>query len=372
MGAEEPKALATHRELWPAHCRVSDSENEDLMRAFTAEELDLVLKDTKTDMALGPDGLPVLFYKKLWHVLRNEVLQILNGFALGTVDIARVNFGILSLIPKVPGADNIKQFRPIALINVIFKLVSNAYAVRLSLVAHRIISTSQTVFIKGRHIQDGPLALHEIIHELKSKKLLAVLLKLDFEKSYDRVNCLFLKEVLLRKGFDSAYVHRIMQLVSGGQTAISINGETGPYFRNKRGVRQGDLISPLLFNFVADALDAILTRARVAGHIQGVVPHLIPGGVSHLYYADDTMILLQNTKLGLINLKFLLLCFELLSGLKTNFHKSEVIVMGVETEEQARVARLLNCKQAKFPFTYLGFTISDHKLSIADNEPLVA
>jgi hypothetical protein len=72
------------------------------------------------------------------------------------------------------------------------------------------------------------------------------------------------------------------------------------------------------------------------------------------------------------NLKFILLCFELLSGLKINFHKSEVIIMGVEAEEQARVARLLNCKQGHFPFTYLGFSMSDHKLSIADMEPLVA
>jgi hypothetical protein len=70
------------------------------------------------------------------------VLQILNGFALGIVDIARLNFGILSLIPKVHGADNIKQFWPIALINVIFKLVAKAYAMRLSLVAHRIIYLS--------------------------------------------------------------------------------------------------------------------------------------------------------------------------------------------------------------------------------------
>jgi hypothetical protein len=79
------------------------------------------------------------------------------------------------------------------------------------------------------------------------------------------------------------------------------------------------------------------------------------------------MIPVQNTKLGLINLKFLLLCFELLSGLKINFHKSEAIVMGVELGEQARIARLLNFKQGKFPFTYMGFTISDHKLSIVDN-----
>jgi hypothetical protein len=102
-------------------------------------------------------------------------------------------------------------------------------------VAHRVISQTQTAFIKGRFIQDGPLALHEIIHELHSKKLPAVLLKLDFEKAYDRVNWQFLQEVLRAKGFDPALVHRFMQLVSGGQTAISINGEVGPYFRNKRG-----------------------------------------------------------------------------------------------------------------------------------------
>jgi hypothetical protein len=237
------------------------------MRSFTPEELDAVLKETKTDTAPGPDGLPVLFYKKFWPMLRHPVLQILNGFAMGTVDIARLNFGILSLIPKVLGADDIKQFCPIELINVIFMLVSKAYAIRLSPVAHRNISPAQLAFIKGRFIQDSPLALHEIIHELKSKKLPAVLLKLDFEKAYDRVSWDFLREVLLRKGFKPALVHHIMHLVSGGQTAISINGEVGPYFRNKRGVRQGDPLSPLLFDFVADALDAIVVRAREAGHI---------------------------------------------------------------------------------------------------------
>jgi hypothetical protein len=82
--------------------------------------------------------------------------------------------------------------------------------------------------------------------------------------------------------------------------------------------------------------------------------------------------LIQNTQESLTNLKFLLLCFELLSGMQINFHKNEVIVMGVGEAEQARVARLLNCKQGKFPFTYLGFTMSDHKLTMADVEPLVA
>jgi hypothetical protein len=81
--------------------QVNDQENEDLLRSFTMEELEAVLRDTTTDTAPGPDGLHVLFYKKFWGLFKNEVLHILNGFALGTVEIARLNFGILSLIPKV-------------------------------------------------------------------------------------------------------------------------------------------------------------------------------------------------------------------------------------------------------------------------------
>ena len=115
--------------------------------------------------------------------------------------------------------------------------------------------------MKGRNILDGALSLLQIVHDLKVEKLGGILLKLDFEKAYDRVNWSFLIEVLRRKGFDAGYIHKIEQLVSGGQTAISINGEIGPYYRNKRGVRQGDPLSPLLINFVVEALSAMLSAA---------------------------------------------------------------------------------------------------------------
>jgi hypothetical protein len=254
---------------------------------------------------------------------------------------------------------------------VIFKLVSKAYSIRLAPIAHRVISTSQSAFIKGRLIHEGALALHEIVHELKIKKTRAVILKLDFEKAYDRVSWAFLRDVLVCKGFESGVVHRLMQLVTGGQTAISINGEVGPYFRNKRGVRKGDPISPLLFNFIADALSILLNHASDAGHIRGVVSHLVHNGVTHLQYADDTILLLELDDLAIANLKFILICFEIMSGLKINFFKSEVIVTGVSQLEQTRVARMLNCKVGRFPMTYLGFPIADRKLTIADMNYLV-
>jgi hypothetical protein len=106
---------------------------------------------------------------------------------------------------------------------------------------------------------------------------------------------------------------------------------------------------------MADALSALLDAAARAGHIKGVVPHLIHGGVTHLQYADDTILLLELDDRSIANLKFILIAFEVLSGLKINFLKSEVIVMGAQPSEQARVAQALNCKEGKFPFTYLGF-----------------
>jgi hypothetical protein len=101
MGVEEPRLLQLQTGLWSQTQMVSPEENENLLRSFTQEELDEVLKDTKADTAPGPDGIPVLVYKCNWPWIRSQVLQILNGFALGTVDIARLNFGILSLSPKV-------------------------------------------------------------------------------------------------------------------------------------------------------------------------------------------------------------------------------------------------------------------------------
>jgi hypothetical protein len=100
-------------------------------------------------------------------------------------------------------------------------------------------------------------------------------------------------------------------------------------------VRKGDTISPLLLNAAADILVEILEKAKIFGHISGVVGHHIPGGgITHLQYADHTMIMVEGSELDLVNLKFLLLCFEAMSRLKINFDKSKVVVMGFDPEEQ--------------------------------------
>uniref|UniRef100_A0A453NLQ1 Reverse transcriptase domain-containing protein n=1 Tax=Aegilops tauschii subsp. strangulata TaxID=200361 RepID=A0A453NLQ1_AEGTS len=138
------------------------------------------------------------------------------------------------------------------------------------------------------------------------------------------------------------------------------NNEIGPFFPTLCGVRQGDPFSPFLFNMVVDALAVILDKAKSAGHIHGIVPHLVGGGgVSLLQYADDTIIMVEGSATDIANLKFLLLCFQQMSGLTINFDKSEVVILGYPPEEALAIADRLNYHLGTFPMTYLGIPISD-------------
>jgi hypothetical protein len=154
-------------------------------------------------------------------------------------------------------------------------------------------------------------------------------------------------------------------LLKGGDVT-DLNGEPGEFFRTYKGLRHGDPLSPLLFNLVADALTMMLKKGCRAGMINGVILELIEGGLTHLQYADDTMIFIEADRQSIANVKFLLYCFENMSGLKINYQKSEVIGIGISEIECATVANLLNCKRGCMLMKYLGIPVSDRMLYAAN------
>jgi hypothetical protein len=113
-------------------------------------------------------------------------------------------------------------------------------------------------------------------------KRCGVILKLDFEKAYDKVNWEFLQQTLRIKGFSQKWCHWINQFVSKGSVGVKVNDDVGRYFQTKKGLRQGYPLSPLLFNLVADMLAILISRAKENGQINGLVPHLKEGGISIL------------------------------------------------------------------------------------------
>lgn len=91
---------------------------------------------------------------------------------------------------------------------------------------------------------------------------------------------------------------------------------------------------------------------------------MIPRGISHIQYADDTIIMVDGSVQSIINLKILLYCFEWLSGLKINFHKSEVYIFGYDKDEKEEMANMLNCRLGDLPMKYLRIPISDQHMGI--------
>ena len=151
-------------------------------------------------------------------------------------------------------------------------------------------------------------------------------------------------------------------MVTGASVGITVNDDVGPYFQTKRGLRQEDPMSPILFNIVVDMLALLINRAKGDGQIRGVIPHLIDQGLSILQYADDTIIFLDHDPEQAQNLKLLLYAFEQLSGLKINFHKSEIFCYGAAREMESFYTSLFGCNIGEYPFRYLGIPMHHRQL----------
>uniref|UniRef100_A0A8I6YX80 Reverse transcriptase domain-containing protein n=1 Tax=Hordeum vulgare subsp. vulgare TaxID=112509 RepID=A0A8I6YX80_HORVV len=112
--------------------------------------------------------------------------------------------------------------------------------------------------------------------------------------------------------------------------SIRINDTTGSYFVGGKGLKQGDPISPLLFNLVADIFSKMLNKASNHNLISGLLTNAIPGGIIILHYADDIILFLEDSYEKAKNFKWILCCFKNLSGMKINFHKSDLITINVD------------------------------------------
>jgi hypothetical protein len=241
-----------------------------------------------------PDGFPTEFYQYFWHEIKIDLMALFTQLHAGELPLYKLNFGVITLLPKKENAIQIQQYRPICLLNVSFKIFTKVATIRTSEIVHKVVRPTQTAFMPGRHILEGVVILHEAIHEINRKKMDGVLFKIDFEKAYDKVKWPFLQQVLRMKGFDPMWCEMIKKFVQGGSVGIRVNDDTGHNFQTRKGLRQGDPFSPILFNIVADVLAILIARAKQEGQVGGLIPHLVDGGVSILQYADDTILFLEH------------------------------------------------------------------------------
>jgi hypothetical protein len=195
----------------------------------------------KPSKAPGPDGFTAGFYQLHWDLMGNEITTAVLDFLNGGGMPDDINLTTIVLIPKTRNPQEMKEFRPISLCNVLYKLCSKVLAMRLREFLDDIIAEEQSAFVPGRLITDNVLIAYECIHYLRRKKGKsgACAVKLDMAKAYDRVEWEYLRRIMLKLGFHADFVNRIMRCVTTVSFSIKINGVLIDTFRPSRGIRQG-------------------------------------------------------------------------------------------------------------------------------------
>ena len=296
--------------------------------------------------------------------MERDVLAVFDEFYQHSKFEKSLNATFIALIPKKNGASNIRDFRPISLVGSVYKILAKVLANRLKEVLDQLISESQNNFVGGRQILDSVLIANECVDSKMKSKIPGVICKLDIEKAYDHVNWEALLDLLKRMGFGVRWCRWIRTCISTVQFSVLFNESPADFFGSSRGLRQGDPLSPMLFLVMIEVFNKMMKRAEGAGLLRGFRAAGRPGGgvgVSHLLFADDTILFCNANEEQILHIRMLLLCFQAVTGLKVNALKSEMVPIG-EVPNVFVLAEILGCRVRSLPMTYLGIALgASHK-----------
>ncbi|KAK1423484.1 hypothetical protein QVD17_18787 [Tagetes erecta] len=326
----------------------------EIITPFSANEIKRAVWDCGGDKAPGPDSFTFKFFKRYWNIFELDFANIMSYFYSSCKINRGCNSSFITLIPKINDPQDMPDYRPINLIGAINKVVSKVLANRLKNVLPLVVSDSQSAYIEGRSILDGPLVVNEAMAWIKKMKMKALMLKVDLEKAFDSLSWSFLDMIMSHMQFPPLWRKWILGTLSNARSSILVNGSPTREFCIKRGVRQGDPLSPFLFILAMEALNVVMTKANSLGTFRGISIHHNGPTLSHLFFADDAIFMGEWSERNALNLTRILRCFYLASGLKVNYKKSRIFGLGVVENDVNNMAIVLNCQVGKLPFKYLG------------------
>nr|KYP41653.1 LINE-1 reverse transcriptase isogeny [Cajanus cajan] len=303
--------------------------------------------------------------------MKGEVCKYIEEFHANGKIPKGCNSSFIALIPKVDQPSNLGEYRPISLVGSMYKILAKLLSNRLKVVLPSVIYQTQSAFIGNRNLLHSILVANETIDDAKRSKNKCFVLKVDYEKAFDSVNWDFLLYMLQRLGFCNQWRRWIEECMKTGHVSVLVNGSPTQEFPLQRGIRQGDPLAPFLYVIVAEGLAGLMRSAIRNNLYSSYCTRNNRVEVNLLQFADDTIFFGEASLSNVITIKAILRCFELVSGLKVNFHESRCGAIGTDQHVLVRFATLLNCKIMDMPFNYLELPIGANPRKLATWNPVI-
>ena len=247
------------------------------------DEIEKTVKMMQLNKSPGEDGLPIEFYRTFWDEIKTYLINSYKySLANGSLSITQKR-GIISLLPKKNDLQLLKNWRPLTLLNVDYKILAKLIATRLKSALIHLINDDQSGFLEKRYIGNNIASLIEIIEYCEENDIAAVLLSIDFEKAFDKLDWEFLWRCMEFFEIPENIISWVKTLYAGANSCVTNNGHMSSYFPMGRGVRQGCPLSPYLYIIAAEVLAiSIRNNQGVKGIVIGKKEYKIK------QFADDS------------------------------------------------------------------------------------
>ena len=341
-------------ELFISNEKIKILTNEDRQicdAPISIKECGRALKLLKNNKSAGCDRFPAEFYKFFWNKINFFLIKSFMWSYQNNQLSTNQKRGI-TLVPK-KGKDlcSLKNWRPVSLLNIDYKILTKVLAQRLQIVLKQVINPDQVGYITDRFMGENIRTTADILTYCNLTDKSALMTLIDFEKAFDTVSWSFLFKSLKAFNFGDSFIKWIKIIYSNIQSCVTNNGKSSNFFQLERGIRQGCCLSALLFIIVVELL---ATSIRSVSNIKGISINCIEFKISQL--ADDTCLYLNDVE-SLGNALAVLDNFAVCSGLKVNKEKTEVIPLNFKPVQEALFGVSWKCGN----FTMLGVWFSQDK-----------
>ena len=367
---ESISSLQWFQSLIQHRCQVSQAQST--ITLPDAAEITKVIMKLNANKAPGPDGLTSGFFKSAWNLLGAETVNAIKSFFSAAFLPSAANSTILTLVPKRPGASAIGDFRPISCCNTLYKAISKLLVHCLKPLLPDLILPNQTAFVQGRLLVENTVLAAEIVHGYhRNRGAKRIAIKVDIAKAFDTISWNFIFTCLTSMGIPTLYIRWLEACVCTASFSVGYNGTVQGYFKSKRGLRQGDPLSPYLFVVAMNCLSTLLNNAATEGRF-GYHQNCEDSKLTHLCFADDLLIFTKGDKQSVKGVLEVLNEFERHSGLGVSLSKNCFFTCGLPQTEITEIAEETGLSHGTLPIRYLGVPLCTKKISLSNCEPLIS